>query len=132
MDSDSPCPLLPPINVGWPNVPPDVSCKAVCSEYKKSNQKGIEVGFTCDATLCTAASDPLLVKEACSGLEKNSVSEILKLEIGVGLSCAASQICGCEPKKKTNEAIYRLNKEQALRGIASQCELNGTLCGTKP
>jgi hypothetical protein len=115
-----------------PLPPPNVSCKEVCSEYQKSNQKGVEIGFTCDATLCTAASDPLLVKEACAGLGKSSVSEILKLEIEVGYSCAASQICGCEPKKKTNEEVYRLNEEQRVRGIAPQCDLNGTLCGAKP
>jgi hypothetical protein len=126
------CPLLSPKPPQIPAPPSYVSCTEVCKEYKKSNQQGIEVGFTCDATLCTAASDPLLVMQACSGLGKSSLSEILKLEIGVGLSCSASQICGCEPKKKTAEEIYRLNKEQALRGIPSQCELNGTLCGTKP
>ena len=132
-DSDSPCPLLPPINAGWPNVPPDVSCKAVCSEYKKSNQKGIETGFTCDATLCTAkARDVDIVAEACGGLGKSSLGEILKLEIAVGKSCSASQLCGCEPNKKTNEEIFELNKAQVERGIQPQCIQNGTLCGALP
>lgn len=124
------CPLLP--RDFLPPVPRLVSCKEVCSEYKQSNRQGIQVGFTCDATLCTLDSDPALVANACVGLAKHSVSEILKLEIAVGYSCAASQICGCEPNKKTNEEIWRLNEVQHARGIASQCEQNGTLCGTKP
>ena len=61
--------------------PSDVSCKQVCDEYKKSLQGGVEVGFTCDATLCTATkADPDLVEEACSGLGDSNVSEILGLE----------------------------------------------------
>jgi len=110
-----------------------VSCQEVCDEYKKSNQGGVEVGFTCDATLCTATTrDADLVQEACSGLGKSSISEIIKLEIEVGFSCAASQICGCQPRKKTNEAILSLNERQRARGISPQCDLNGTLCGTEP
>lgn len=124
------CPLLPPNYL--PPVPRNVSCQEVCSEYKQSNQKGIQVGFTCDATLCTAASDPALVKSACTGLAKHSVSEVLKLEIEVGYSCAASQICGCQPSKKTNEEIWRLNQAQGELQIETQCDLNGTLCGTRP
>jgi hypothetical protein len=109
-----------------------LSCQTVCSEYKQSNHNGIQVGFTCDATLCTTDSDPALVANACGGLAKHSVSEILKLEVAVGYSCSASQICGCEPNKKTNEAIWRLNEAQRALGIESQCRQNGTLCGTKP
>jgi hypothetical protein len=129
-ESSGGCPILSPKPPDVPTPPPNVSCQDVCSEYKQSNQKGVQVGFTCDATLCTAtAADSDLVEEACSGLEKHSVSEILKLETEVGLSCAASQICGCEPNKKTNEEIYNLNQSQFSRGISSQCEQNGTLCG---
>ena len=116
----------------YPPVPGNVSCKEVCSEYKRSNQHGIEIGFTCDATLCTAPSQIALVKEACTGLAKSSLSEIMKLEIEVGLSCAASQICGCEPNRKTNEEIWRLNEAQHKLDIDTQCKLNGTLCGAKP
>jgi hypothetical protein len=98
-----------------------------------SAQRGVEVGFTCDATLCTATkADPGLVAEACSGLGNSSVSEILKLETEVGFSCAASQICGCEPQETTNEAIFDLNERQRARGISPQCDLNGTLCGAEP
>jgi hypothetical protein len=127
------CPLLSPKPPVIPSPPSDISCKKVCDEYKKSEQNGVEVGFTCDATLCTATNaDPDLVKEACSGLGNSSVSEILKLETQVGRSCAASQICGCEPQKKTDQAIFSLNERQRTRGITPQCDLNGTLCGTAP
>lgn len=126
------CPLLSPKPPEIPALPAQISCNKVCSEYKKSNTKGIQVGFTCDATLCTAASDAALVAKACAGLDKHGVSEILKLELAVGKSCAASQICGCEPNKKTNEEIWRLNEAQRSEGISPQCAQNGTLCGTKP
>jgi hypothetical protein len=69
------------------------------------------------------------VNQACAGLANSSVSEILKLEVEVGYSCAASQICGCTPTPMTNKEIFRLNAEQRARGIATQCDLNGTLCG---
>ena len=125
--------MLSPKPPDIPAPPSNVSCKKVCDEYKKSKQGGVEVGFTCDATLCTATkADPDLVQEACSGLGDRPISEILKLEIEVGFSCAASQICGCEPEKKTNEAIFSLNEGQRVRGISPQCDLNGTLCGTEP
>jgi hypothetical protein len=125
------CPILPlGFNV---DVPDDVSCQKVCSEYKQSNQKGIQVGFTCDAVLCTDPSNQVLVEDACRGLDKHSTSEIIKLETKVSYSCAASQICDCEPNKKTNEEIWRLNEAQKLDpGVVTQCEYNETLCGTEP
>jgi hypothetical protein len=129
---ESGCPLLSPNPPILPAPPADVSCKEVCAEYKRSNQGGVEIGFTCDATLCTATtSDPGLVQQACSGLQNSSVSEILKLETEVGFSCAASQICGCEPNKKTNAEIFILDEAQRERNIVPQCDLNGTLCGVQ-
>ena len=126
------CPLLSPKPPDLPSPPSNISCEQVCDEYKKSAEKGVEVAFTCDATLCTASNDPGLVEEACSGLGNSSVSETLKLETEVGFSCAASQICGCEPKKKTNDAIVNVNERQRAKYISPQCDLNGTLCGTNP
>src|SRR5512144_3095509 len=42
----------------------EISCSDVCSEYQKSNSQGVEVGYTCDATLCTASvEDAGLVAE---------------------------------------------------------------------
>jgi hypothetical protein len=133
-DAPGGCPLLPPDFQITVSVPSDVSCQTVCSEYKQSNQNGIQVGFTCDTTLCTALeSNPAFVLSACAGLHKHSVSEIIKLETEVGYSCAASQICGCQPNKKTNEEIFRLNAIQKnVLHIETQCEQNGTLCGTQP
>jgi len=129
---DSGCPLLMPNPPVIPAPPANVSCKDVCGEYKKSNENGVEIGFTCDATLCTATKDDVdLVEEACSGLGNTRIGEILKLELEVGFSCAASQICGCEPKKKTNEKMFSLNERQRHRGIAPQCDINGTLCGAQ-
>ena len=125
------CPILPPDFKETVAVPDDVSCQKVCSEYKQSNQNGIQVGFTCDTTLCTDPSNLALWAEACRGLDKHSNSEILKLETEIGFSCAASQICGCEPNKKTNEEIWRLNEAQNP-DVVTQCEYNGTLCGTEP
>jgi hypothetical protein len=127
------CPLLsqppPP-----PNPPPNVDCKKVCEEYQSCQRAGgIEIGFTCDATLCTSTcNDRDLVKVACSGLQNCDISEIVKLETEVGCSCCASQICGCEPNDKTNAAIFDLNQQQRGRGITPQCNLNGTLCGVQP
>jgi hypothetical protein len=125
---------LPPNYEEIVTIPYDVDCRKVCSEYKQSNQNGIQVGFTCDATLCTDPSNRALWAEACKGLGKHSTSEILKLEYEVGYSCAASQICGCEPNKKTNEEIWRLNEAQKKLDpdVVTQCEYNGTLCGTEP
>ena len=123
------CPLLPRDVV--PPPPSNVSCRQVCAEYRQSRSQGIEKGFTCDATLCTATGDnPGLVAKACIGLQNASISEILKLETEAECSCCASQICGCEPDAQTNEAIWLLNQEQRNLGIAPQCDLNGTLCGT--
>jgi hypothetical protein len=59
--------LLSPKPPVIPAVPSSVSCTQVCAEYGKSIHQGVEVGFTCDATLCTAQPDDSdLVQEACS------------------------------------------------------------------
>ena len=129
---ESGCPLLPEDFRETVTVPYDVDCQKVCSEYKQSNQNGIQAGFTCDATICTDPDNRALWAEACMGLENDSTSEILRLEYEVGYSCAASQICGCEPNQKTNEEIWRLDQVQLEEGIETQCQYNGTLCGTKP
>jgi len=124
------CPLLAPNPPVIPAVPSQISCSDVCSEYGKSNQHGVEVGYTCDATLCTASIDDVdLVASGCGGLAKHSLSAIIALETAVGYSCSASQICGCTPKKKTAETIFELNARQRDRGIVPQCDVNGTLCG---
>jgi hypothetical protein len=115
-------------------LPPDsgVDCAEVCNEYAScQSSNGIGIGFTCDATLCTAScSDRDLVSLACAGLKDCDVSEIIKAEQAAQCSCCASQLCGCEPNPLTNEAIGRFNQIQSDRGIESQCAQNGTLCGS--
>ena len=124
--SDPPEPIIPA-------KPPGDVCDVVCGEYadsaENSVQNGVELGFTCDATLCTANGDPDLVGRACSGLQEGSTSAILLLETKVGCSCCASQICECEPNPETNQEVFELNAMQRQRFITPQCDLNGTLCG---
>jgi hypothetical protein len=141
------CPLLPPVDPNaqhkkpWlPPIPDNVNCSKVCNEYKRSiNDEGVQVGYTCDATVCTtpgngSLADPFLIKNACEGLgsgPKGSLSEIVKLETAVSCSCCASQICECEPNELTNYAIDEFNEAQDALGIETQCEYNGSLCGTQ-
>jgi hypothetical protein len=146
---NSGCPLLPPdpdsdpLAPIIPERPKGISCGKVCAEYRDTkNADGIEVGFTCDATLCTTPPgtlspdsplDPeeLLVVKACAGLTdgKKGISEIAKLELAVGCSCCASQICGCEASTDTDSEIRNLNELQREVGIQPQCDYNGSLCG---
>jgi len=125
------CPLYVP---GTTMLPADsgVNCDVVCSEYDSCQSKGIQSGYTCDSTLCTdECNDRNLVGTACSGLSGCDISEITKAETAAGCSCCASQLCGCSPDRKTNMAIALLNQQQRDRGITPQCDINGTLCGSK-
>ena len=123
------CPLLERGMI--PSPPAGTDCAEVCEEYRCVGTVGQEVGFTCDATLCTATcTDKDLVKQACGGLGQCNIQAIARLEEEVGCSCCASQICGCEPNAQTNAEVYDLVQEQTARGIDSQCEQNGTLCGS--
>jgi hypothetical protein len=135
----SPCIPDAPVNAGGcplltediPTPPPGVDCEEVCQEYTGcQNSSGIELGFTCDATLCTSTcNDRGLVGQACSGLQNCDISEIIALEDEVGCSCCASQICGCTASSSTDNEIFSLNQKQRNRGITPQCDVNGTLCG---
>lgn len=124
------CPLL---TADIPPPPGDIDCEEVCEEYQSCQGRGgIEIGYTCDATLCTASCDDGdLVDAACSGLQNCDVTEVIKLEEEVGCSCCASQVCGCDPNNQTNQAIFDLNERQREKGITPQCDINGTLCGNK-
>jgi hypothetical protein len=110
-----------------------VDCAKVCDEYHTCLQpKGAQAGFTCDATLCTdECNDRDLVDIACGGLAGCDISEIVKAETAAQCSCCASQLCGCDPGLETNQAISALNQQQRDRGISPQCDINGTLCGSK-
>jgi hypothetical protein len=100
------CPLFVP---GTTVLPPNsgVDCAKVCDEYNSCRPKpGLEVGYTCDATLCTdECNDRDLVGNACGGLSKCDISEIVKAETAASCSCCASQLCECASNGKTNTAI---------------------------
>jgi len=123
------CPLLA-ANV-IPTPPPNIDCDQVCQEYQDcQNASGIEIGYTCDATLCTSqCNDRDLLTEACSGLTDCDTSEIIKLEVEAKCSCCASQICGCGANPDTQQAVFDINQDQRDRGITPQCDINNTLCG---
>jgi hypothetical protein len=122
------CPLLDSST----ELPPGTDCEAVCDEYAEcTGSRGVQLGYTCDATLCTAGcGDQDLVEEACNGLSKCQTGAIIALEQAAECSCCASQLCGCEPNAATQAAIGSLVEAQAERGIQSQCAINGTLCGS--
>ena len=126
------CPLLQAGAI--PPQPGDTVCDPVCGEYQRcTSPEGIEVGFTCDATLCTnTCTNRDLVRDACTGLGTCETGAIIALETAYGCSCCASQICRCPANVETNAAIASLNQEQRDRGLVPQCDLNGTLCGTEP
>ena len=129
-------------------VDPDGSlCSNVCSFYGNSTVNGqIQVGYSCDATLCTtlgigqghnfspSASDQInLLSTACNGINDiEGMSQILLVEALAECSCCASQVCGCNNiNTTTNQDIYDLNQEQRDAGIVPQCDINDTLCGKK-
>jgi hypothetical protein len=112
--------------------------------------RGIQVGYTCDATLCTTLGigqstppppNPLrkadLLRNACRGLaEQSGLRAILALEQIDQCSCCASQVCGCakpglDINAETQAEITELNAQQEELEITPQCELNGTLCGAQ-
>jgi hypothetical protein len=122
------CPLLPAGPL--PPQPPDSVCGPVCDEYTQCLQQGIQVGFTCDAVLCThTCTSNDLVSDACGGLGSCETTSIIQLETEMGCSCCASQICRCDANAATQAKIAELDQEQRDRGITPQCDLNGTLCG---
>jgi hypothetical protein len=126
------CPLYVPGTTTLPSGS-GVDCQAVCAEYSTCSKRGgVQAGFTCDATLCTdQCTDRNLVGKACGALPKCDLSEIIKAETAAQCSCCASQLCGCQPNTQTNEAIGSLVKRQRTLGVTPQCDLNGTLCGSK-
>jgi hypothetical protein len=109
-----------------------VDCNKVCQEYNTCRDAAnIQLGYTCDATLCTSTSHDL-VFEACFGLQNCELSEVFKAETAAQCSCCASQLCDCEPNGLTNVAILSLDNRQRADGETPQCDINGTLCGSLP
>jgi hypothetical protein len=144
MAGDKGCPLYSstttyPISAGSP------LCRDVCKSYRTGIRlPGIQVGYTCAATLCTTVGigqstppppNPLgkatLLKKACGGLaEQSGLRAILAVEQLDQCSCCASQVCGCAtPDANTQAEIAQLNAQQQTLEITPQCEINGTLCG---
>lgn len=144
------CPLYDPNNpVNTQALDPNGSlCQNVCASYQTSTPvtPGLQVGFSCDATLCTTIGigqgkgyDPspkaqaALASQACQGVGKMaSFAQIALVESLANCSCCASQVCGCAtPNAQTNEAISGLNQLQRNQTIDPQCDINGTLCGNR-
>jgi hypothetical protein len=144
---DGGCPLYDP-GTDYNINPAGELCKSVCEHYETSNETNpndpdIQLGYSCDATLCTTVGigqegpppspeDKFnLLGQACSGIENmKGLQEITLLEGLANCSCCASQVCGCDNiNSQTNEAIANLNAEQIGAGIEPQCDINNTLCG---
>lgn len=129
--------------------PAGALCKNVCAAYGGGvNAAGIQVGYSCDATLCTTvgigqennSSFPPsrnaqlgLMSQACNGIQSISgMKQIIMVEALAECSCCASQICGCtNSSAATNQAVFDLNQQQRAVGIQPQCDINDTLCGQK-
>jgi hypothetical protein len=146
---DKGCPLYSP-TTSYPVTAGSTLCADVCKSYKTGLRQStaIQVGFTCDSTICTAtgigqstasSTNPLakatLVKNACTGLSTLSgLQAILALEAADQCSCCASQVCGCDEggtdiDAPTQAQMTELNAAQRALGITPQCDINGTLCG---
>jgi len=145
------CPLFPD-GTGASVDPDGAACKAVCGAYEEPFQDGIQLGYSCDSTLCTtlgigqelpfppeeATSGERfgLMEQACSGIQDLEGLKLIGIvEALAGCSCCASQICGCaatDINAQTNNEIYNLNLDQNAIGIVPQCDINGTLCGVAP
>lgn len=132
-------PDAPPDQCGCPlyetgtSIPPNagVDCQEVCREYDTCRKGDVQLGYTCDATLCTSSSHDL-VFDACLGLQDCDLSEIFKAERAAGCSCCASQLCGCDATEATDHKVFDLDAAQRAAGETPQCDVNGTLCGSPP
>jgi len=142
------CPLYDPTKQTVYNAtinPSSALCQNVCASYDSTMQpsSSIQVGYSCDATLCTTVgigqtgtSSPsvraqaVLAQQGCAGVENMSAfQQIMLVEALANCSCCASQVCGCTGRNSaTNDAIGTLNQAQRNQGITPQCDINGTLC----
>lgn len=130
-EEDCGCPLETPNTTV---LPPDsgVNCTTVCQEYNTcfgsgATTSGIQVGYTCDDTLCTSNKSDLLVT-SCNGLQNCDVSEIFKAETAADCSCCASQLCNCDANTATLNKLKAINAAEPTS--STQCGVNGTLCGS--
>jgi hypothetical protein len=153
---DKGCPLYSPMTQ-YPVAKGSPLCTKVCNAYRNGvrqstngSPSGIQVGYSCDATLCTTLGigqtapppvNPLgkanLLQNACGGLaELSGLRAILALEQIDQCSCCASQVCGCDIAgvdidAETQAEIATLNAQQEQLEITPQCQINGTLCGAQ-
>ncbi len=130
-EEDCGCPLETPGTTVLP-VGSGVNCTTVCQEYNTcfgsgTTTSGIQVGYTCDDTLCTSNKSDLLMT-SCNGLQNCDISEIFKAESAAGCSCCASQLCNCEANTSTLNKLKLINDSQPTG--TTQCSVNGTLCGS--
>jgi len=134
-------PDAPPDQCGCPlyddstTLPPGsgVDCALVCEQYDtcRSSSGDIQLGYTCDAVLCTSSQQPLVL-DACLGLQTCALSEVFKAEAAAACSCCASQLCNCTANDATEEKIFVLDAAQRAADETPQCDINGTLCGAAP
>jgi len=110
-----------------------VDCDVVCAEYNgcQKTETQIQLGYTCDATLCTSG-DQVLIADACNGLQNCELGEVFKAERAADCSCCASQLCHCDANTATENKIFELDAAQRASGGTPQCDINGTLCGVAP
>ena len=156
MPGDKGCPLYS-AGTQYPVAQGSPLCRRVCEAYRSGIRQStdgslsnIQVGYSCDATLCTTVgigqtasppANPLgkanLLRNACGGLAQQSgLRAILALEQIDQCSCCASQVCGCatggiDIDAATQAEIARLNAQQEQLEITPQCQINGTLCGAQ-
>jgi hypothetical protein len=143
------CPLYDPSTDHSQLISPTGAlCTNVCAAYNNSPQtsSNVQVGYSCDATLCTTIgigqeknksyspsvkAQGNLINKACSGIHNiSNFEQIMLVESLANCSCCASQVCGCDGiSTETNQAIFKLNQEQMTQTIEPQCDINGTLCG---
>jgi hypothetical protein len=140
MVGDGSCiPDAPPDQCGCPlyssstALPPGsgVDCDKVCQQYDTCLKGDVQLGYTCDATLCTSSTNTLVL-DACLGLQNCDLSEIFKAESAADCSCCGSQLCNCDASDATENKVFELDAAQRAQGETPQCDINGTLCGEAP
>jgi hypothetical protein len=153
---DKGCPLYSPLSQ-YPVAKGSPICRGVCDAYRTGIRQStsgsashIQVGYSCDATLCTRVGigqtapppvNPLrkanLLRHVCgSPAELSGMQIILALERIDQCSRCASQVRGCatagiDIDPATQGEIAKLNAQQEQLQITPQYQINDTLCGAQ-
>jgi hypothetical protein len=114
---------------------------------KKANGDEIQIGYTCDATLCTTLGigqglifnlKPIdqieLLNNACSGIQDmGGMSQIILVKRWLHAAAAPARSAADNINDATNQKVFDLNQQQKNAGITPQCDIpsNGTLCGSE-